>query len=99
MSKPNPTATGRLSAPQVDPAEPVRRDPASTAPSTEADIKVLTEGTVFEISDDEIEVKTSGAFMLMDPVTGKHFDEDTAVSTRQTQFVAENLASGKLVKA
>lgn len=99
MSKPNPTASGRPVADQVDPAQPVRPDFNPTPVSTEADIKTLTEGTVLEISDEEVEVKTSGAFMLMDPVTAKHFDNETAVTTRKTQFVAENLANGKLVKA
>lgn len=95
----NTPRSGRPTADQVDPITP-QTPAADPAPDPKADEKALTEsGPVLQISDDEIDVKTSGAFMLMDPVTAKHFDNENATTTRQTQFVVENLASGKLVEA
>jgi hypothetical protein len=50
-------------------------------------------------TDDRIEVKTTGAFLLMDPMTGIQFEQDKSNKTPRTQWVQDQIDAKRLVEA
>jgi hypothetical protein len=52
-----------------------------------------------KLGADQLKLKTSGAFMLVDPFSGAEFIEDEPTITAKTPFVTERLESGDLVEA
>lgn len=48
---------------------------------------------------DEVEVRTTGDFLLMDPWTGRHFQKGETTKTPLTSFVQNKLDTKELEKA
>jgi len=97
----NAHKSARPTADNVDPATPVPTpEPEVSQPVVEpsaADQALVAQDQLS--GDDELTLITTGPFVLMDPMTGKHFDQETPTTTIRSEFVKTKLASGQLTEA
>lgn len=90
--------TRDIPAPETTAAETPEVE-APMEPHTPAPVELADHVPGADPSDvTKVNVKTSGAFILLDPWTGSSIDEEGATVVR-TQFIVDELASGRLVEA
>lgn len=90
----NRTNNARPTAEGVDPIKPVKDETPATAPDA-----TVSEGSAAFATGEKGKFKTSGSFVLMDPFTGKHFDETSDEEVVVTSFIVDKLNSGELIEA
>lgn len=86
------TAAQTKVAPAVDPKVP---EPEATEPSPE----LVEETRDLVPLGTELVLRTANDVVIMDPMTGKHFDITSDTKVTVNQFLQEKLASGELVEA